>query len=334
MTLPPRPDGRFPPPSSELLAALETGPFSRALQLAITRSGYKLSAIERRLAERGRPIARSTLSYWQQGHRQPERSQSQAALALLEEILEVPSGSLRDLVGPPRPRGRWLNYRRAGREWEDLWTDTDAIAQVLSSEQRRENSRFQELITVDTFSIGVSKELQWHEYQQLFRAREDGANRIVLLYRANPDVDIDAVRVEPLLNCRLGRQRTLPAAGIAAFELLLDRRLRAGETHFMSYRQISPPVTAATRERLAGPNGPHTDEMISGRVFRSPIHSFVMHARFDPSMLPVRCFGVRLSRIGAREEIMSELPLTVQHTAHFSLQSSNPAAYAMRWEWQ
>jgi hypothetical protein len=318
--------------SADLERALETGPFDRALQLAIKASDFKLATIERRLAESGFPVARSTLSYWQQGRRQPERPESLEALTALEAILKLEPGVLRKLVGQPKPRGRWVGYRRGGVEWTEMWEDADALARVLDAGQRRENNKLENIMISESFAVGPHRHKLWHEFRQLVRAREDGADRHIVLHRGNPGIDVRMVGVEAIENCRVGRKQYVPEKGLAAFELLLDRSLRAGQTHLYTFRQTFP-------EPSTGPGAlvtpiPASDEMISGRVFRDRVHSFVMQGRFDPQMLPVRCFWVRYVRLGGLEQMMGELPLTPQHTVHFSLEGGLPSAQAIRWEWE
>ena len=318
--------------TADLERALEMGPFDQALLLAIRASGFKLATIERRLAETGFPVARSTLSYWQQGRRQPERPDSLEALTALEVILRLEPGALRKLVGQPKPRGRWVGYRRGGVEWSEMWEDADAVERVLAAGQRRENNKLENIMISESFAVGAHRYKLWHEFRQLVRAREDGADRHIIVHRGNPGVDVRQVGVEAIENCRVGRKRYVPEKGMAAFELLLDRSLRTNQTHLYTFRQTFPEPSTGT-DSVVTPV-PAGDEMMSGRVFRDRVHSFVMQGRFDPSMLPVRCFWVRYVRVGGAVQKTEELPLSPQHTVHFSLEGALPSAQAIRWEWE
>jgi hypothetical protein len=60
-------------------------PFAGALRAAIQASGLSLDRLQHRLRERGVTISVATLSYWQSGRSQPQRSQSLVALRHLEE---------------------------------------------------------------------------------------------------------------------------------------------------------------------------------------------------------------------------------------------------------
>lgn len=88
--------------------------FSRELRAAIKASGLGLDRIQARLRRRGIPISVTALSYWQSGKRQPERARSISAVHALEEILDLPAGSLVRLLQPPRPRGQAVRQARAG----------------------------------------------------------------------------------------------------------------------------------------------------------------------------------------------------------------------------
>ncbi|WP_227468182.1 hypothetical protein [Microbacterium sp. YJN-G] len=59
-----------------------------------------LARLHARLAERGNPVSRATLSYWRSGARRPEGAQSLAAIADLEDMLGLDPGALIDRLGP------------------------------------------------------------------------------------------------------------------------------------------------------------------------------------------------------------------------------------------
>jgi len=85
---------------------LASGPFEAALRAAIRARGLGLERIRYRLRGRGVSISLATLSHWQSGRCRPERPESLLALDHIEEVLEVPAGSLTNLLGPPRSRTR------------------------------------------------------------------------------------------------------------------------------------------------------------------------------------------------------------------------------------
>ena len=92
---------------AELGHLLAAGPFDVALRAAIRARGLGLDRIRYRLRGRGTTVSLATLSHWQSGRCRPERPESLEALRNLEDILNVPDGSLSKLLGPPRGRIRF-----------------------------------------------------------------------------------------------------------------------------------------------------------------------------------------------------------------------------------
>ena len=92
---------------AELSRLLAAGPFDVALRAAIRARGLGLDRIRYRLRGKGTTVSLATLSHWQSGRCRPERPESLEALRNLEEILNVPDGSLSKLLGPPRARSRF-----------------------------------------------------------------------------------------------------------------------------------------------------------------------------------------------------------------------------------
>lgn len=92
---------------AELDRLLSDGPFAVALRAAIRVRGLGLDRIRYRLRGRGTTVSLATLSHWQSGRCRPERPESLEALKSLEDILNVPDGSLSKLLGPPRVRTRF-----------------------------------------------------------------------------------------------------------------------------------------------------------------------------------------------------------------------------------
>jgi len=73
-------------------------PFAAAFRDAINARGVTLARLYEQLRERGNRVSMATLSYWRSGARRPEGVQSLAALADIEELLEVERGALTGLI--------------------------------------------------------------------------------------------------------------------------------------------------------------------------------------------------------------------------------------------
>ncbi len=319
--------------SAELAEILQTGPFNVALQVAIGYSGLTLARLEYHLEQRGCRIGRSTLSYWQQGRRRPERADSLEALAVLEELLVLPEKSLSSLLGPKRPRGRWIGHRPGGLSWAEMWAMNDDIKRLVAIDSRRQNDRLRDISMSEQLTVGHDRRIHFHEIRPVTQAREDGADRNLLLYNTGDDVNVDLIELTDLENCRIGRQRSLVDANFAAFELLFDRSLKESDTHLYGYRLD---FTGAFRESVdpvvRGTDRP-TDAREAIRGFRHPTHTYVLQVQFTAPTLPVRVFHVRSARMNGEEEDIAELTLTSNNTTHIAVQNVRPGVHGIRWEW-
>ncbi|GFN04613.1 hypothetical protein Smic_31690 [Streptomyces microflavus] len=117
--------------------ATEADAFPTALRDALGRRGLSLERVSERLRARGIGVSQATLSSWQRGRSQPERARSLRAVEVLEEILDLPGGALRSLLGPRRPRGRVAPARARGRPsrcwartrwWRRRWASGSATS--------------------------------------------------------------------------------------------------------------------------------------------------------------------------------------------------------------
>jgi transcriptional regulator with XRE-family HTH domain len=327
------PDRRPRSLDPEVAEALRLGPFHTALQLVIGSRGLTLARLEYHLANRGFRVGRSTLSYWQQGRRRPERPESMRALRALEDILDIPPDSLSSLLGPKRPRGRWIHYQPDGMSWADMWADNDDITRLVSIDSRRNNDRVHEISIMENILIGPDRRMQWLETNMVIQARDDGVNRHMILFSNDPDVDVTRIKATHLQNCRLGRHRVLADSYFVAFELIFDQTLNAGETFIFSYRLDLSDAFLTEAERIA--NGIELIESTEGvRAFRRPTHTYVLAAKFTPGVMPVRTYRVHAPRRGGIEQAVRELDLSAQGTTHIAVQNPPLGVHGIRWEWE
>lgn len=82
-----------------------TDAFSGALRDAINAKRTTLSRLQEKLRERGNRVSLATLSYWRSGARRPEGAQSHAAVADLEELLDLEPGALTGFLGSTNRTG-------------------------------------------------------------------------------------------------------------------------------------------------------------------------------------------------------------------------------------
>ncbi|MGV9596682.1 hypothetical protein ACWDR1_08445 [Streptosporangium sandarakinum] len=265
------------PDDPQLRLALNEGPFHAALRAAVEARGLTLERLRRHLEERGLRVGMTSLSYWQQGLRRPERPESLRAVRALEEILALPPRSLMGLLGPPRPRGRGQGARSPADDGEPaaplagsahtlsaLLHDLDGVA---------DDRRLHVTAMYETLQIGTDRSATRRETLQVVRARRDDPDRFIMVYRGDLGCDVERVRIRALEDCRVGRIRRDGATALVVAELLFGRALEAGETQVIRYE-------------LADPSGVETTEY--ERVFRFPADQYVLRVAFSPAALPDR----------------------------------------------
>ncbi|CRK56007.1 hypothetical protein [Alloactinosynnema sp. L-07] len=259
-------------PTTEVDQTPHADPFPDALRAAIRARGLGLERIRDRLRVLGAPVSVAALSYWQSGRCRPERPDSLIALAHLESVLEVPAGSLISLLGPPRPRGRWLTG--AAPDIEAYWPNKALVRAAVRSVNSRWDQRLTRISQHDLVTVGPDRELRSILSRQVLRADEDGPDRwVVILHLDDHTRPLPVVR--PLRHCTLGRTVHQPGDGLLVTELLFDRPLARGETiiteHEVGYQAPYPLATNYERK------------------FRRPVREFVVEVGFHAAAQPVRC---------------------------------------------
>ncbi|MFC7487063.1 hypothetical protein ACOCJ7_01035 [Knoellia sp. CPCC 206453] len=303
--------------SAELEVLLTTGPFDAALKAAIATRGLGLTRIHDRLRRDGVTVSLATLSYWQSGRSRPERRESLVALAQLEQVLEVPAGSLKSLLGPPRPRGQWFGKQPIATGTAVWWSDPAAVDDALDEVNMRWDERLTRISQHDVVRVGPAREELSFGSRQVLRAEEDGADRWVAILHLD-DHDHVPPLVRPRKNCRLGRVVSRPADGLLVTELLFDRPLTRGETIITEHELVN--------------RAPYPQATNYERKFRLPAREFGLEVCFDPAALPRRI--EQHSRLEGQPEQVREAVLDGSHSVHSIALSFGPGCYGFRWEWE
>lgn len=300
--------------ADELQAALRAGPFHVALRAAVGARGLTLERLRHRLAQRGLHVGVSTLSYWQQGLRRPEREESLRAVGALEEILDLPPRSLVGLLGPPRPRGR-----APGVAYSTLFRPAQVVSAMLDElDAVADDRRLHIAVMYESLRIGPDRSLTTRETTQVVQAHEEGADRYIMIYRGDAGCDVDRVTVAALEDCRVGRVTRDGETATVVAELLFDRSLRVGDTHVLRYEITD----------LSG-----AESCFYERGFRFPAGQYVLRVAFDPVELPVRIHRFARRGPGGGELTASELTLNAQHAVHLMAAALQPGLVGIRWAW-
>ena len=242
------------PESAELEQLLRTGPFHLALRSALTVRGLALTRVQHKLAQRGIKVGVTSLSYWQQGARRPQRPESLRAVRALEEVLGLPAQSLHRLLEPeggPRPEAE----RPVGRSYRSLVAPADALRQLFTELETPADGGLHTVGHHERVRIGPGRELSERESLQVVRAHRDGVDRYIAIHRGDTGCDPSRVTVRAVENCRLGRVRGDAETGVVVAELLFDARLRPA-TPMSSAMSSRTAVAARAPSTSAGSASP------------------------------------------------------------------------------
>ncbi|MCO1574640.1 hypothetical protein M8C13_02565 [Crossiella sp. SN42] len=291
--------------------------FSDALRAAIDARGLTLERLRHHLRLQDVRVSVATLSYWQRGACRPERPDSLRAVLVLEDILGLPRGQLITLLGPRRPRGRWLDHVPGSLPLERVCPVHAGVRRLLARIQDRADGGLGLLSHHDRIVLGPDREELAIQGQVVLVARRDGVDRHIAVYHSEAPVlpDIRLAR-----QCRIGRVREDRANGLTAVELIFERKLAAGETYVLEY------------ELAYSAGGPKPTDYHRG--VRFPIRSYLLQIQFDPAALPARCFRIWQPDIGTPWTDLAELPLTRWGATHLVQADAPPGCHGIRWEWE
>ncbi|MFI0978934.1 hypothetical protein ACH4SP_18270 [Streptomyces sp. NPDC021093] len=305
------------PVHADLAQLLRTGPFHLALRAALAVRGLPLQRVQRHLADRGVKVGVTSLSYWQQGARRPQRAESLRAVRELEGVLRLPPESLIRLLlvdagnEPERP---------TARAYRALVEASGSVELLLSELESPVDGGLHTVGHHERVRIGPDRELVGRDSQHVVRAHRDGVDRYLAVHHGDPGCDPSRVRVRAGENCRTGRVRWHRETGLVVAEMLFDARLRDGDTYFFEY---------GFEDGTGGPSGEYV------RGFSFAAGQYVLQVHFDEAALPVRCRRFAQATAGAPRAARQDLTLSGRHgTVHFVQQGVRPGILGVDWDWE
>jgi hypothetical protein len=287
--------------------------FAAALALALETRGLSLSALQRRLADRGHRVSAGTLSYWRSGQRLPEKPASLDAVSEIEELLGLDPGALRCRIGPSRrPGPAPPQVADGGAAPEDIPV-RDALRELGLAEAGRSVRDVSLQITLDVDAEG---QMTRQTVRTLLRATASGAQRWYHVIYAEQPVPEPMV-LESVVGARRGARVVRPEVGLVATELVLPRPLAVGETAYIE-----------TSTRLVDLGGPDTSYF---HHLDRRMTEVVIWVRFDPAKTASRCTQV----VQPLEQPAVETPVHLNglDTAHLAVRSFGPGHVGLTWEW-
>ncbi|RJL30372.1 hypothetical protein D5H75_22610 [Bailinhaonella thermotolerans] len=234
----------------------------------------------------------------------------------LEEILGLPEESLVMLLGPRRPRGRWLKRVPGALTYREVCPVHASLGDLLQKIENPVDGQLATLSHHEYYTVGPFREERGAHSRMVVRALSDGVDRFVAIHHNPHGMLPDGWRVE---YARAGRVRTDERAGLIALEVLFDRPLTSGETYVLEY--------SFWYERP----GPAAVEYHRG--FRFPAREYLLQVRFDPAAVPPRCYRTFRPDIGAAVEDVRELRPDNWHSVHLMELDARPGVHGVRWEW-
>ncbi|GAA1965956.1 hypothetical protein [Kitasatospora viridis] len=294
------------------------GGFAQTLHGAIEASGLSLDRIRTELAQQGVRVSVTTLSYWRRGRSQPERAASVRAVALLEDLLGLEERSLSSLLGPPRPRGRWVSQHTPDSlPITELWPENQQVAEVFQELDAPPIGELERLSIHDAYYVGAERQGQLLRTRQVVRATTNGVTRCLVVQKSDEDAN-GCPEITSVRHARLGRVRRNQQTGLLVSELLLDRPLGLGDSAVFEYEVELPPA------------GPTT---LYARRFAVPVREFVLQVHFDPAALPAHC--ERYERDGGeeRDRLRERLWIGASASVHALATEQQPGQTGIRWEW-
>ncbi|MFJ5556218.1 hypothetical protein ACIQCD_01985 [Streptomyces sp. NPDC093250] len=303
--------------TAELDSALSGGPFHVALRAAIAARGLPLQRVQHHLSRHGVKVGVTSLSYWQQGARRPQRPESLRAVPALEEILQLPEESLIRLLAESDERT--ADRDSPGRSYRSLVEASGVLEQLLDELGAPREGGLHTLGHHERVRIGARREMAERESHHIVRAHRDGVDRHVAVHYGDPGSAPERMRVHALENCRTGRVRRHHDTGVLAVELLFDTRLRAGDTFLFRYA-VEDGTAGVSREYVRG-----TD---------SPGGQYALQVCFEPGVLPVRCHRFTQHSAAAPRGGRQELPLSARHHSVHLVEPRVRSGYVgISWDW-
>ncbi|MFI2433805.1 hypothetical protein [Streptomyces sp. NPDC018693] len=304
--------------AAELDAALRGGPFHVALRAAIAARGLPLQRVQHHLSRHGVKVGVTSLSYWQQGARRPQRPESLRAVRALEEILRLPEESLIRLLAQADDTA--APGRRAVRSYRSYLEASDVLRDLLGGLGIPLDGGLHTLGHHERVHIGARRELLGREAHHIVRAHRDGTDRFLAVHQGDPGCAPERMAVHALENCRTGRVRRHHDTGILVAELLFDTRLRSGDTFLFRYG-VEDGTAGVSHEyvRGFGPTG----------------GQYALQVRFDASALPVRCHRFTQHSAAAPRAGRQELPLSGRHhSVHLVEPRMRSRMVGIGWDWE
>ncbi|WHT21668.1 hypothetical protein N8J89_11555 [Crossiella sp. CA-258035] len=289
-----------------------TATFHETLHLAIEHSGLSLENIQRRLMDRKITVSLASLSYWRRGRTRPERRTSLAAVAALEDILALPDGSLRRLLGKaPHPLGQEWAMRSSSFEERLEW-------KLATAELRAETNNALAAVSVEAdLHLGPDRQQVRMVNRRLLMSLADGIDRYVTRYAAEPGEELPVLG--EVIGATTGEQLRDLDRQVNSAELRFDRPLPAGETLHLQWTWEFPLGVGTSN--------------VSRTVLSAGARTMGYRLFFHPDAIPPRCHRTWRPSLAVPEERVAELRIGARGSTHYLLTDAGAGWHGAVWDW-
>ncbi|MFE7626605.1 hypothetical protein [Streptomyces sp. NPDC057509] len=287
--------------------------FATTFKAALQRRELSLEVVREHLKSHGITLSVATLSYWQSGRSQPERSQSLRAVDALEPFLGLPGGALRSLLRR-RPRG-WVPPHDPAAV-RGVYGENSDVERALGDAFPHLNAGLRRLVVHEAVRVNEHRLVDEVRVTVAVRAARTNARHLTVVHTLDAVMD-DAFDVT-VPSGPPPRTWFRPEPNCVVAEIPLGRPLARNETAVVEYTVR----TAAT----GGVSHQHESRVTT------PLQTYLLQVRFHPSAVPATCWHYYRRHLGA-EPSRQLVALDGLHTTHLLPMKSAPGVHGVEWRW-
>lgn len=243
--------------------------FAGAFRDAINAKDVTLTRLERQLKARGTKVSLATLSYWRSGARRPEGAQSMAALADIEDLLDLAPGALTALLRTHRTGP--LGPNQFPLDEEELERTVKEVFAALGAEYP-DTSR--ELTTHSVTDVDAAGTVSFCMTRSIVQSTIGTITAIPFL-EVTPGVRTPAPTISAAFGGRIAARYSHPNGEVHGVLFELDAPLTAPDTAIVEWSVDYPPDYPPMRE--------------TGHAVARQCRELLVWTRFHPDALPDWC---------------------------------------------
>ncbi|MFJ4254276.1 hypothetical protein [Microbacterium sp. NPDC090003] len=282
--------------------------FATAFRDGINARRVTLSWVQERLRARGNQVSMATLSYWRSGARHPEGAQSLAAVADIEELLHLESGTLTGL----------LRSSRTGPLGPNLFPlDEHAIEEAVKEAFAALGAEYpdtsRELTTHSVTDVGVEGHVVRSHTRSIVQSTIGTITAIPFL-ELTPGIRTPAPEFAADFGGRIAKRYSHPDGEVHGVLFELDAPLTAPNTAMVEWSVSYPPG--------------YPPQLETGHAVARQCRELLVWTRFHPDALP-DWFEEQVDT--PQSQTATPLTLTSGTSIHQVRRAFGPGALLLRW---